>query len=91
MTQYIDVIAGVRFDRFDLKFTGFDPVRPTFRGQLRRVDNEVVATLRPCVKPIENCFALWFIFADLPAIGGRPVQRAVSDRRQSRAAGFREC
>lgn len=54
ITKYIDVIAGVRFDRFDLKFTGFDPGPTDFRGQLRRVDNKWSPRLGLVVKPLEQ-------------------------------------
>ncbi|MBI1981867.1 MAG: TonB-dependent siderophore receptor [Methylocystis sp.] len=53
VTRYIDVIAGVRFDRFDLKFTGFDPGPTDFRGQLRRVDNVWSPRFGLVFKPID--------------------------------------
>lgn len=53
VTRYVDVIAGVRFDRFDLKYTGFDTGPTDFRGQLRRVDNVWSPRFGLVFKPIE--------------------------------------
>ncbi|MGJ0397131.1 MAG: TonB-dependent siderophore receptor [Methylocystis sp.] len=53
VTRYFDVIAGVRFDRFDLKFTGFDTGPTDFRGQLRRVDNVWSPRFGLVFKPID--------------------------------------
>jgi catecholate siderophore receptor len=53
VTRYVDVIAGVRFDRFDLKYTGFDTGPSDFRGQLRRVDNVWSPRFGLVFKPIE--------------------------------------
>jgi catecholate siderophore receptor len=53
VTRYLDVIAGVRFDRFDLKYTGFDTGPSDFRGQLRRVDNVWSPRFGLVFKPIE--------------------------------------
>lgn len=54
ITKYVDVIAGVRFDHFDLKFTGSDPGPADFRGQLRRVDNVWSPRFGLVVKPFEQ-------------------------------------
>jgi catecholate siderophore receptor len=54
ITKYIDVIAGVRFDSFDLKFTGLDPGPTDFKGQLRRVDHKWSPRFGLVVKPFEQ-------------------------------------
>ncbi len=67
ITKYVDVLAGVRYDRFDLKFTGQDfPAANTsgdgdvgesngaVNGYLRRVDNKVSPRFGLVVKPFEQ-------------------------------------
>ncbi len=54
ITKYVDVIAGVRFDSFDLKYTGFDFGAGAFQGQLRRVDNVWSPRFGVVVKPLEQ-------------------------------------
>ncbi len=53
ITNYVDVIAGVRFDSFDLKFRGVESSDFIFR-ELRRVDNKWSPRLGVVVKPFEQ-------------------------------------
>lgn len=64
ITQYLDVIAGVRYDRFDLKFIGNDYANPnlaasgdmdegsaTIDGYIRTINNEWSPRVGVVVKP----------------------------------------
>ena len=64
ITQYVDVIAGVRYDRFDLKFVGNDFANPnlaasgdadegsaTIDGYIRTINNEWSPRVGVVVKP----------------------------------------
>lgn len=53
ITKYVDVIAGVRFDSFDLKFRGVESSDFIFR-ELRRVDNKWSPRFGLVVKPFEQ-------------------------------------
>jgi len=54
VTKYVDILAGVRFDSFDLKFAGWGNGRPLENMALRRVDTVWSPRLGLVVKPTER-------------------------------------
>lgn len=60
LTKYVDVIAGVRFDRFDLKFRGADFPRPPGAeegGATEEAEGEVVDTLNQRLRRVDNVWS----------------------------------
>ena len=87
VTRYLQFIAGVRYDRFDV--TALD--KNTNPGTTRnRVDSKLSPQLAAIVKPMENLSFYGVYSHVVPAGLRRPVQRAQRRHRDSGAAEVRE-
>ena len=85
LTRWLQLIAGVRYDRFD--FTALDQNTNTTRS---RVDEKVSPRAAVIVKPVENRLDLRLLRSLVSAGVRRPVQRVERRHAHSRAAEVRE-